>query len=167
MQFKWIGCGQTCIKSNASELQIDLVFRKEEFGVFLTRVSAWCPSCWPKVLWHTASVTCASKFLFRWLGHPWKQPHEEIKGEGRFSKERQELEGHFHINFLLCSTGEPGKESRRWLCEGLSNVKTCRIKAALGAPWQLWGVGPTGWSLWGVWMVQPLNSTFDTTNWFI
>lgn len=77
----------------------------------------------PILLAQSALTRClsdlSSKFLFRWLGHPSKQAHREIKEEGRFSKEREKLEGQSHINFLQCYTGQLGKVSRRWLCGGI------------------------------------------------
>lgn len=41
---------ETCKKSYANELQMNLVVSKKGFGMFLTKVSVRYPSGWPKVL---------------------------------------------------------------------------------------------------------------------
>lgn len=77
------------MKSNANELEINLVFGKEELGVFLTRVSMV-----PILLAHSALTHCLSDLHFevsvQVVGSPIKTGSQGDQREGQvLQKERK------------------------------------------------------------------------------
>lgn len=82
--------------------------------MFLTQVSTCCPSCWPKVLWHTvcASATCALKFQCSWLGQQSKQAHWEDQRGGQVHKRERKIRRavcSFTLIFFIAMLDSRGK----------------------------------------------------------